>query len=175
MVRSSVDTVSDEAVRAATGRDPSEWFALLDDAGAASLTHTGIARLLAEEHDVDPWWAQSVTVRYEQARGLRLPGQQSDGSFAASLSRTIHGTLADGYAHVVARFAAELGAPSSSRAEGKRPYARWAAEEGSILVTVEISGVGRLRVSAVHERLADPARVAPAKERLRAVLDEPAG
>lgn len=171
MVRSSSEAISEDAVRQATGRGSEEWFALLDEAGAAGWGHTAIARWLVDEQEVDAWWAQGLTVRYEQARGLRLPGQQADGSFTASASKTLHGELVEGYRHVVDRFSAELGDAVSSRAEGRRPYARWAAGSGSVLVTVEVAAVGRLRVSAAHERLADPAEVAPAKERLRAVLD----
>ena len=37
------------------------------------------------------WWAQSITVRYEQARGMRLPGQQPDGTFSVAVSRSLRG------------------------------------------------------------------------------------
>jgi len=171
MVREQRAGVGDDAVREATGRAPEEWFALLDAAGATGWTHTAIAHRLAEE-GVPSWWAQGVAVRYEQARGLRLPGQQADGTFSVSVTRRLHGDLARGYAHVVARFSAELGAaPSSARAEGARPSARWSLDEGSVLVTVEVAGVAKLRVSAVHERLRDPAAADAARERLRGVLD----
>ena len=38
---------------------------------------------------MDAWWSQHVTVAYEQARGIREPGQRQDGSFEASVSRTV--------------------------------------------------------------------------------------
>ena len=79
MVRASKETVSDDAVRAATGHGREHWFRLLDGAGASSWNHTAIARHLTES-GLDAWWAQGVTVAYEQARGLRLPGQQPDGT-----------------------------------------------------------------------------------------------
>jgi hypothetical protein len=49
--------------------------------GATERKHAEIARWLVTEHEVDSWWAQSVTVGYEQARGMRAPGQQSDGYY----------------------------------------------------------------------------------------------
>lgn len=88
MVRRNLDIVSDDSVRSATGQGREHWFDLLDRAGAASWDHPAIARHLAEG-GMDGWWAQNVTVAYEQARGLRLPGQRSDGTFDASASLTI--------------------------------------------------------------------------------------
>ncbi len=63
--------ISDQAVRARTGKGWEEWFAILDTWGAKEKGHTLSARDLAAEHDVDPWWAQSITIRYEWERGLR--------------------------------------------------------------------------------------------------------
>lgn len=82
--------MSDEALARRTGRAWDEWFELLDEWGASTQRHPEIARWLVEEHNVDGWWAQTVTVGYEQARGLRVPGQQSDGRFSASASKTVN-------------------------------------------------------------------------------------
>jgi uncharacterized protein YndB with AHSA1/START domain len=79
---------SDQAVRAATGRGWQEWFSLLDGWQATSRPHPDIARWLVEEHGVAGWWAQSVTVAYEQARGLRAPGQHADG-WSVTASKTV--------------------------------------------------------------------------------------
>lgn len=90
--RSHAELVGDARLRAATGRTREEWYALLDAAGAAEWDHARIARWLGGEHDVDGWWAQGVTVSYEQARGLRRPGQRSDGRFEAGVSKTLYTT-----------------------------------------------------------------------------------
>lgn len=82
-------TISDEAVFDATGRDWSSWFRWLDDRGASGLPHRDIARLLQGEHDLSGWWCQSITVRYEQARGRRVPGQTSGGDFQVSTQKTL--------------------------------------------------------------------------------------
>lgn len=97
----------DDAVFKATGRRRAEWFALLDDNGAAELGHRATAALLVEEYDVDGWWAQSVTLAYEQARELRKPGQRPDGTYEVSASRTIEGSRTEIFAFVsddVARY-----------------------------------------------------------------------
>ena len=62
-----------QTVRTKTGKSSEEWYALLDAWNAPEKGHTATAKHLREEHGVSPWWAQSVTVRYEYARGLRQP------------------------------------------------------------------------------------------------------
>ena len=61
--------VSDAAVEAKTGKTWQEWFALLDAAGARQMDHKSIAAHLDKKLGVPGWWAQMVTVAYEQARG----------------------------------------------------------------------------------------------------------
>ncbi|HEV7671782.1 MAG TPA: hypothetical protein VGS22_24945 [Thermoanaerobaculia bacterium] len=72
------EPVSDEAVRAKTGRGWEEWFALLDTAGVAKSDHKAITTVL-DEAGVGPWWTQMVAVGYERARGLREKNQRPDG------------------------------------------------------------------------------------------------
>ncbi len=165
--------MSDEAVLAATGKHPDDWFALLDQAGATTWTHQAIASWLKSEHAAPPWWTQGITIRYEQARGMRVPGQRTDGSFAVSASRTVDGPLDRAYAAMVTAFTGAFDAdPSSSRAEGKRPYGRWTVDgEGSVLVTAEAGAGERIRVAAVFEKLAGPDALDAAKARLRVALD----
>lgn len=85
--------MGDASVRRATGRGWDEWFAILDTADAFKLPHKAIAEFLVVEHDMDGWWAQSVTVSYERARGLRMKHQTCDGSFSANASKTVHAPL----------------------------------------------------------------------------------
>ena len=80
--------MSDDAIRERTGRGWDEWFALLDAWEASSRPHPEIARWLREEHGVGGWSAQSVTVGYERARGLRAPGQRPDG-WSVTASKTV--------------------------------------------------------------------------------------
>jgi hypothetical protein len=170
-VARSEDGLSDDAMLTATGRHPEAWFTLLDEAGAVGWKHTDIASWLSAEQGVADWWCQSITVRYEQARGLRLPGQQPDGTFSVSASKTLVGDLDTSYSSVVAAFETEFGEPpASSRATGKRPFARWRLDDQTVLVTVEAAGEQRVKVTAVHERLPGSEATGPAKDRLARVL-----
>ncbi len=81
--------ISSAAVEKATGRGWAEWFAILDKAGARSMTHKEIAALLHARHRCPPWWSQMVTVGYEQARGLRARHQVA-GGYQVGASRTVN-------------------------------------------------------------------------------------
>lgn len=75
-----------------TGTTLAEWTDRLDATGGRDLDHTAIARMLVERWEVEEWWAQGVTVAYEQVIGRRVVGQSCDGDFSASASRTVPGT-----------------------------------------------------------------------------------
>ncbi|MGV8877380.1 MAG: 4-diphosphocytidyl-2C-methyl-D-erythritol kinase, partial [Rhodoglobus sp.] len=65
---------SDRDVLDATGRHPDEWFAFLDIAGAAKWTHEQIVGWFATNADhLGDDWVESLSVRYEAARGLTPP------------------------------------------------------------------------------------------------------
>lgn len=80
--------MSDEAIKRGSGKGWEEWFAILDAWGAVEQNHTEIARYVVEEHGVGGWHAQSVTVGYERARGLRQLNETTTG-FSASASKTV--------------------------------------------------------------------------------------
>lgn len=108
--------MSDEAVKAKTGKAWKEWFAILDKAGARKMTHREIVNVLSSEYAVGPWWQQMVTVTYEQERGLRALHQKPAG-YEISISRTIKAPLNT----LFKAFATE-----NSRS-------RWLAEEGLVV------------------------------------------
>src|SRR4030095_15173128 len=80
--------MSDAAVKAKTGKTWSQWFSILDKAGAKEMNHKQIVAYLVKHHDVGLWWQQMVTVTYEQARGLRAKHQRPDG-YSISRSKTL--------------------------------------------------------------------------------------
>jgi len=90
-------SMSDDAVKAKTGKDWAQWFAILDKAKAQTLPHKDIVALLDGKHGVPPWWRQMVTVEYERARGLRARHETASG-FSVSISKTIATDLGNVYA-----------------------------------------------------------------------------
>ncbi len=95
--RTGESGISDEAVRAKTGKGWDEWFEILDHWGAKERGHSLIAKHLSTAHGLSPWWSQTVTVRYEQARGLRVVGQRG-GVFVATVQRTVNAAPEEVYA-----------------------------------------------------------------------------
>jgi Domain of unknown function (DUF4287) len=86
--KTAVPRMSDQAVKAKTGKDWAAWFKILDQAGAKNMAHQEIVAVLSDKHDVGPWWQQMVTVTYEQARGLRAKHEKPAG-YEISVSRTM--------------------------------------------------------------------------------------
>lgn len=87
--------IGDDAVMKKTGRLWSQWFALLDDAGAKKMDHKQIAEHL-HSVGVPGWWAQMIAVTYEQERGLREEHQRPDG-YSVGASRTFDAALGSVY------------------------------------------------------------------------------
>ena len=122
-------------------------------------THTEIARWLREEHGVDGWYSQSITVGYERARGLRAPGEHADG-FAITASRTIAvpvERLFAGFDDPSLRERWLPGADLRTRTATAPRSARYDWEDGStrVIVGFEDLGESKSRVALSHERLPD--------------------
>lgn len=176
--RAHEQTVGAEAVQARTGRSRDAWYALLDEAGAQRWSHADIARWLVEQHAVDGWWAQSIAVGYEQARGMRLPGQRADGTFEATASVTLT-------AHVEHLFTLLTDPGPRSRWLDVEPVeqrttpprsVRWHWPDGSrVALRLTPQAGGKVRLAVQHQRLTGADQVRPAKEawaaRLRSVRD----
>jgi hypothetical protein len=79
---------TDARLKEHTGKGWRSWLRILDDWGARERKHGEIARYLMEEQGVPGWWAQTITVGYERARGLRAKHQTLSGSFQVSVSKT---------------------------------------------------------------------------------------
>lgn len=97
MAKKVAKRIGDEAVKAKTGKVWKEWFKILDAAGAKKMTHTEIARHLYGKCKVPGWWSQMVANQYEQERGLRAARQDTNGNFAAGVSRIVNAPLAKLY------------------------------------------------------------------------------
>ena len=151
--------VAEKRVVEATGRGWQAWFEALDGWGAASRTHTEIARWLREEHGVDGWYSQSITVGYERARGLRAPGEHADG-FAVGASRTIAvpvERLFEAFDDEALRERWIGGGDLRLRTATAPKSARYDWEDGSTRVIVGFTGKGETKsnVALSHERLPD--------------------
>jgi len=164
--------MSDAAVKARTGRTWDQWFAVLDKAGAAKMTHRAIAELLATRHKIPGWWAQMVTVAYERARGLRRVNETLTG-FRTSVSRTldvgrdrVFAALDDAKSRAaILKEAVEL----STRTPGKNLRFGW--KVGRVEVRFVIKGRKKTQVTVDHTGLKSAADVSRLKEQWAASMD----
>lgn len=155
-----------EAYERATKRPWAEWITLLDELGARELEHQAIVPLVQRElEQLDlkspGWWAQGITIAYEQHIGRRLPGQKPDGSFASSASRSYPGSMDD------ANFAwtalvkdrtsfVELDVADGPSASATPKWRYWRctlADDSRVNVTINEIGPAKSRVSVEHSKL----------------------
>ncbi|MFC7448845.1 hypothetical protein [Rhodococcus daqingensis] len=150
-----------DAIEKGTGRDWSEWIDLLDSAGAKGLPHNEIARLIQDEWGTTGWWAQSVTVAYEQQIGRRVPGQDCNGEFSVSVSKTLTGTMDEALSSWVTLVGgrtefsdvAIFGDAAVSATEKWR-YWRCTLEDGTrVGVTIHQKSPDRATLGIGHEKL----------------------
>jgi uncharacterized protein DUF4287 len=152
---------SDESVLKNTGRTWEEWFKSLDKSGAKDKKHPEIVRWISEEHDVDGWWAQQVTVAYEQDRGMRAPGQRADGTYNVTASKTVEVPVERLFRafqdkRLRGRWLGDFELGIRTTRPGKSMTATW--EVGSTRLTVGFyaKGDAKSQVALAHERIADP-------------------
>ncbi|HLF25959.1 MAG TPA: hypothetical protein VJG32_06460 [Anaerolineae bacterium] len=158
--------VGDAAVSAKTGKTWSEWFAILDAAGAAQMNHQQIVAYLSQQQQVGPWWQQMLTVGYEQARGLRAKHQTPEG-FQISASKTIDvpiGTLFKAWQDEPTRSRWLRRAVTIRKATPKKSLRLdWAKGKSSVNVNFYAKGASKSQVTLEHSRLAGAAEAARMK------------
>jgi uncharacterized protein YndB with AHSA1/START domain len=154
-------STSDEKIRERTGRGWEEWFAILDEWGAAERPHREIARWLADYQGLHPlaWNVQAVVSSYELTRGLRQVGEKDDG-FAVTASRTVAvdvERLYDAFVQERRRAGWLPDGRLATRTATRPKSARfdWADGPTRVNVTFLAKGQGKSTVALEHRRLAD--------------------
>ncbi len=82
-------SISDEKVKAATGRGWMGWFVILNNMKATELPHKEVARRLKEKHGAPSWWCQMIAVEYERARGGRKKNERAGGTYAVNVTKVM--------------------------------------------------------------------------------------
>jgi hypothetical protein len=180
-------SVSDEAVDAKTGKSWRQWFDELDRAGARAWDHKTIAKSLHEEYGLTFWWAQTVTVGYEQAVGIRAKHEMPDG-FQIQRQR-VAAVSADLAWSAIARpelrkrWVPEIAEATVRRIrdEKRQIHLDWDAfssRKGRLLLGVQRKAEAKCAIGAMHAKLASAAAAEKAKifwaerlDRLVAVLE----
>lgn len=151
-----------DAIADGTARSWDEWLSFLERIGAGKMPHPEIARRIKETGDANGWWAQAITVAFEQHIGRRKPGQRSDGSYEVSATRTVDGEVAGIFASLCKRLdttaafdgVARAGTPRTS-VTPKRSYWRCDLEDGTgVECALEQKAPGKVLVAVTHKKLA---------------------
>ena len=67
--RKADHAVSEASCKGATGKSLAEWFKALDRHGGVALGRRTLSKWIEHEHEVELWWAATITNEYEIARG----------------------------------------------------------------------------------------------------------
>lgn len=159
--------ISDEAVRAKTGKSWKEWFAVLDKAGARKMTHKDIAEHLYNNHKINGWWSQMVTVGYEQARGMRKKHQKPEG-YEISVSRILEVPLSKVYnawqdEKVRGKWLREDGLTIRKATVNKSMRITWTDKKTSLDLNFYPKGQSKSQVVVQHTKLPNSKRAAAMK------------
>ncbi|HTT99909.1 MAG TPA: hypothetical protein VMF58_17800 [Rhizomicrobium sp.] len=87
-------SISEEKVKAATGKGWMGWFSILNKMNANALPHKEVAKRLKEEYGAPSWWCQMIAVEYERARGGRKKNERAGGTFAVNVTKVMPVSLA---------------------------------------------------------------------------------
>jgi uncharacterized protein YndB with AHSA1/START domain len=69
-IQAETPTFSDAACKAATSRSIDQWFAELDALGGAALGRRELVHRIHTAANKNDWWATTIVVEYEKARGV---------------------------------------------------------------------------------------------------------
>ena len=150
--------MSDDAVKAKTGKTWNDWFKILDAAGEKKMTHQERVAFLNRKHNVGPWWQQMVAVTYEQARGLRERHQKPEG-YEISVSRTINAPVSRAFKAWTDEKTRKAWLPANFKIRkaiaNKSFRITWEDGKTSVAVAFIPKGAGKSQVVAQHSKLAD--------------------
>jgi uncharacterized protein YndB with AHSA1/START domain len=80
--------MTDAGATAATGKPFEVWYSVLDASGGTAAGRRAITERLMKEHGLAPWWAQTLAVEYERARGVHEKDGRPKG-YAICVTKTV--------------------------------------------------------------------------------------
>lgn len=154
---------SDDALKKETGKDWQEWKTALESWGAAEKSHLEIAKYLTDEVGLNSWWAQGITVGYERMIVRRAVGQMNDGSFSASVSKTINANINRVHAALVDELTRNQwldGSVVRLRTSSAPKSARFDDHEANVIIAFYLTEKGEEKTSVQIEATKLPSKEA---------------
>jgi hypothetical protein len=150
-----------------TGRSWEDWLKFLEGIGAASMSHTEIANRVFETGLPSGWWAQGITVAYEQHIGRRVPGQVGSEQFSTSVTKTLTGSMDDALDRWL-RFIGDRSefdgvafgrAPKVSRTEKRRFWRCGLSDGTNMSASFEQRPADKVLMAISHDKIPTEARM----------------
>jgi alkylated DNA nucleotide flippase Atl1/uncharacterized protein YndB with AHSA1/START domain len=168
--------ISDDAVKAKTGKTWPQWFRILDRAGGKEMSHKEtVAWIKARHPKVSGWWLQMLTVGYEQNRGLRDKHQKPEG-YEVSGSRTIATSVGKAYKawkekRSRSRWLSGEEIEIRKATSNKSLRITWSDGKSSVNVNLYSKGSNRTQVAVQHGKLRNATQAARMKSYWSRKLD----
>lgn len=159
-----------------------QWLEFLEP--HQDLDHTEMARVVLDrilthgDSSSPEWWAQGVTVAYEQHIGRRGVGQRCDGSFSVSVSKTVPCEMDEALRAVQACEKHEYagvpvdGEPRTSSTEKWRYWRATLADGSKVTINIQHKGDAKSVLAVNHDQRNTDADVAEVKAWWKAFLGE---
>lgn len=165
-----------EVTRAQTGKTPDEWFTLVDTRLGANPGRKVIGDFLFKEMKLDAWWATTLVVSYEAARGIVEKDGRPRG-YAICVTKSI--AVAPEKVFSLITDAKWTGAETKIAVQKSNPakMIRFALQGGGHpdgeLVEIKLTPTaGKCSIVLNHERIQDRGRADGLREAWGAVLNE---
>ena len=149
------DQISDQAVKDKTGKNWQGWFVALNQRKGKELSHKEIVKVLRDDFNVDPWWAQMITNTYEKYIDRREKHQKA-GGFEVGASKTMNvdiGTLYNAWINNSGSWLDHEFEVTKST-ENRSIRIKW-ADETRVSVEFYAKGEAKSSVSIQHLKLPD--------------------
>jgi hypothetical protein len=156
-------SISDDKVKAATGRNWMGWFVILNRLEATSLPHKEVARRLKDDHGAPSWWCQMIAVEYERARGGRKKNERAGGTYAVNVTNVMPVALPKLFAAVTDPKTRKAWFPpgafeETSKTKDKYWRGKW-KKDGKLEFGFYAKGPGKAQVALEIGKLAGAAAV----------------
>lgn len=154
--------ISDKLVIEKTGRSINDWFNILDNAGAKSLSHIDIFYLISSMDglkELGQWNQNLLTTTYEWDRGLKERGQKEDG-FEISVSKTVNVDLSTLYNALINNEFRLLWLGNEAitfrkTTENKSARVTWSDNLTSLSIDFYSKGTDKSQIVVQHQKIPD--------------------
>jgi uncharacterized protein YndB with AHSA1/START domain len=149
--------VSESSCKSATGKTLAEWFKALDRHGGVALGRRNLSKWIEHEHEVELWWATTITNEYEIARGDLAKDGKPKG-YSICPTRSIRASPKDCYAAFATAKALDVWYGPKNEVD-MRDGGQWRNGDGNRATIKKVNAGKNIRLLAEDEGLTLPTPV----------------